>query len=357
MLIRKIFIIVPSAIDASPIKGAAALANALSKHMSVTFITLKHCDKDFDLLNDRVCWISLEKYNWFTKLKELRNLLTLSGDRSSVATISSCFSADFMNSLCVDYVAITCSSVRGNLPVVYSNNYGFMGRWLAYFHLKRLKKINQVVSMTVDMSNQVCKYINKESPIIGNFIDESSLAVYRQKQLNKGTYRLIFSGSLIYGKQPLILIDTIASLDKSGMNVRLDVFGDGVLLKTLKKRALELGVNDNVIFHGYVKNIYNYIARSDVLVLPSLSEGISRSALEALYLGIPCVLRNIDGSSELIKQGVNGYLFQNNFELENSIISAVELSRNNSNRKNLLPKKYRQRNAVKEYLNLLELDA
>ena len=90
------------------------------------------------------------------------------------------------------------------------------------------------------------------------------------------------------------------------------------------------------------------------LVLPSLSEGVSRSALEALYLGVPCVLRDVDGSSELIQEGINGYLFSENSELPNAMMRAVELSRNRNELVSLLPEKFRQKRAARQYLDLLE---
>jgi hypothetical protein len=354
MSIYKIFIVVPSSVYESPIKGAVALANALSKWVSVTFITLKQGDNSFDLLDDSVEWVSLAKYNWHEKLKILRGLIKKSRNKGAVATISSSFSADFVNSLCVNNASITCASVRGNLPVAYVNSYGFMGKWIAYFHLNRLKKIDQVVSMTVGMSKQVQKNIGKKSPIIGNFINEKSLASCRRKQLNNGMYRLIFTGSLAYGKQPMILIDAVATLIGKGKDIGLDIFGYGPLFEILKNRIIQLGIDDKVILHGYVKNLYLYVARADVLVLPSLSEGVSRSALEALYLGIPCVLRDIDGASELIQDGVNGYLFKDNSELVDVIIRAIELSRSFSECSILLPEEFRQQNAAKKYLELLE---
>jgi hypothetical protein len=354
MSIYKVFIIVPSSVYDSPVKGASALANALSQWVSVTFVTLKQGDDSFDLLDDSVEWVTLAKYNWRAKLKILRGLINQSAKKKVVATISSSFSADFINSLCVENVSISCASVRGNLPVAYVNTYGFMGKWIAYFHLNRLKKIDQVVSMTAEMSKQVQKHIGKESPIIGNFINEKGLSSYRRKQSNKGAYRLIFTGSLAYGKQPMILVDTLATLIEQGKDIRLDIFGDGPLFEILKNRVIQLDMNDKVVFHGHVKNLYSYVARADVLVLPSLSEGVSRSALEALYLGVPCVLRDVDGTSELIQDGVNGCLFKEDSGLVDAIIRAIELSRSYSECKVLLPEEFRQQNAAKKYLELLE---
>jgi glycosyltransferase involved in cell wall biosynthesis len=92
----------------------------------------------------------------------------------------------------------------------------------------------------------------------------------------------------------------------------------------------------------------------DVLVSTSLSEGVSRSTLEALYLGIPCILRNVDGAKDLIQNGINGYLFNDDLELADQIISAITLSRNFDKHKSLLPSMFRQSNSARQYLDLLE---
>jgi len=155
MPIKKVFIIVPSNVDASPIKGAAALANALSKWVTVCFVTLKKSTKSFSLLNSDVEWVSLGEYSsWLKKVEVLRSMLKEAVDEKSVATVSSSLSADFVNIFCAD-LAVTCSSVRGNLPVNYENTYGLIGKFIAYFHLKLLKRVGVVVSMTDSMANQV----------------------------------------------------------------------------------------------------------------------------------------------------------------------------------------------------------
>jgi len=353
MELTKVFIIVPSNVDTSPIKGAAALANALSVWVTVCFVTLKKGRKNCSLLNDDVEWIALGKYSsWLMKIKVLRLILKEAGGKKSIATISSSLSADFVNSFCTDF-AVTLSSVRGNLPVVYLNTYGFIGKLVAYLHLKTLKSMDHVVSMTNVMAKQVEKYIGTSSPVIGNFIDESGLNSYNHYCIS-GKYKIIFTGSIIYGKQPILLIDSISELIKNGIDLQLDILGKGVLLDSVITRVQELGISNRVNFHGYVKEPYSYIASSDVLVLPSLSEGVSRSALEALFLGVPCVLRDVDGSSELIQEGVNGTLFAKDDDLTDAILRALKLSRSRSSRSSLLPDNFRQHYAARQYLELLE---
>ena len=62
-------------------------------------------------------------------------------------------------------------------------------------------------------------------------------------------------------------------------------------------------------------------------------------------------MRNVDGNSELIKDGINGFLFSNDDELPNAMIKAMSFKNNN---KSLLPEFYSQAISSKKYLNLIE---
>lgn len=352
---RKFFIIVPAAVQDSPVKGAVALANELCRNRSVTFITLKKGSEEYHSLDERVERISLWTAGmWPGRLLALRSLLRKAGGRNSVVSISLCLSADFMNSYCHD-LAVTCSSVRGNLPKVYSETYGKLGKFIAYRHIKRLRRLDHVVSMTTSMAQLVEEVIGRPSPIIGNFLDEELLKQFRRQLPNEGPYKFVYTGSLDKSKQPELLIQAVRVLQILNVDVRLDIYGDGPLLQHLNKMAATLRYPQAVRFYGYVSVPFPGVAWADALVLPSLSEGISRSVLEALFLGVPCVLRNVDGNSELVKPRFNGALFDKDEELAEIMLSTAKWSRRKGLFHNVLvPDRYRQQTAVKKFINLLE---
>lgn len=355
MLARKIFIIVPSPNMESPVKGAIALANELINSFPVTFVTLKKGSLDSTLLKSKIEWVALGNVgSWLARLRLLRGMLASAGGRESVVSISSCMSADFINSFCSD-VSITFASVRGNLPKVYLGKYGWLGRWLAYRHLNRLKKIDHTISMTHAMSEMVEKQIGRMSPIIGNFVDEIPLDRFRRMKELEGQYRFVYSGLLIYGKQPKILILAMADLIDRGVQARLDLFGDGPLLGDLKELALKLKVSGSIKFHGFSPNPFEVVAQADVMIIPSLSEGVSRSALEALYLGVPCIMRDVDGNSELITNELNGSLFSDDEDLADIMLKTVMFSRSRQLfREILIPDKFRQGVSVQKYIALID---
>lgn len=78
--------------------------------------------------------------------------------------------------------------------------------------------------------------------------------------------------------------------------------------------------------------------------------------MEALYVGIPCVLRDADGNTELVTDGINGAVFADESDLPDAMLRAARLSRLNNKRECLLPPDFRQHRAAKKYLVLIGID-
>ena len=103
------------------------------------------------------------------------------------------------------------------------------------------------------------------------------------------------------------------------------------------------------------RNSYKILSEADLLVIPSFSEGTSRAVLEALYLGVPSLIKRVDGNDELIKEEYgNGKLFSNNNEIKKFMIQEVIKSRLREKRRNLLPPKYRSENVKEKYIKLFK---
>ena len=123
-----VFIIIPSLSSAGPVKGALALANGLSEHLSVILVTIKSSSGVSSLINPRIGVISLEHISggWRGKIKAYVQHLMAAGGRKNVFSISMCFSADLINRFCCAQ-AFTCASIRGNLFENYKYDYGAFG--------------------------------------------------------------------------------------------------------------------------------------------------------------------------------------------------------------------------------------
>jgi glycosyltransferase involved in cell wall biosynthesis len=167
--------------------------------------------------------------------------------------------------------------------------------------------------------------------------------------------RFVFVGSLSVRKQPELVISAVEKL--SDMDVQLDVLGDGPLREKLSGVVRSKGLQGRVRLHGQVADPYPVVSIADALVLPSRSEGVSRASLEALYLGVPCVLRHVDGNSELLGTYEAGALFARDDDLAAAMLKAATHARGRAARASLLPEEFRQDVAAIQYLNLLEQTA
>lgn len=350
---RELFIIVPSLEASGPVKGAIATVNLLADEYKITFVSLKPHKNNLLSLADacNINSISLVSHSWINKLVIYRKLLNQShmlfGKKP--ISLSFCFSADLFNSFYSAH-ATTISSLRNNFFKDYKFLYGYAGYLVAIFHALLLNSLSKVYVMTFSMSDAVNNFLLRKPVIIPNFIDEQYLIAHKKnKKTENPAVELIFVGSLTERKQPIELLDAFNELSKK-INVRLTYLGDGPLFEDLESKIKVLGLTDRVRMMGFISNPYELISRSDIMVLPSLSEGISRASLEALYLGLICVLRNVDGNSEVVSSRYqNGVLFDSNSEMADAIMKAITIHQSQTERNNLLPTHF-HRSEVKKLL-------
>jgi len=89
-----------------------------------------------------------------------------------------------------------------------------------------------------------------------------------------------------------------------------DIEGKGAYRVAMEEYARALGITANVRFLGFRHDTVDLVAASDVIVLPSLKEGLPLSLAEAHGCGKPVVATRIDGIPEIVEEGVSGFLFE-----------------------------------------------
>lgn len=116
---------------------------------------------------------------------------------------------------------------------------------------------------------------------------------------------LISVGELNENKNNQVIIRALGKLNDK--NVHYVLCGVGSKESELKDLAQEMGVAKNVHFLGYRADVKELMNSSDIFVMPSFREGLSRSIMEAMAGGLPCVVSRIRGNVDLVKDGENGY--------------------------------------------------
>jgi glycosyltransferase involved in cell wall biosynthesis len=84
--------------------------------------------------------------------------------------------------------------------------------------------------------------------------------------------------------------------------------GHGHLRTELEREVQDMGLGRSVHFLGYRQDVPALLGMSDLFVLPSLSEGLPLSLLEAMAAGCPVVATSVGGNTEVVRDGVTGYL-------------------------------------------------
>lgn len=154
----------------------------------------------------------------------------------------------------------------------------------------------------------------------------------RKRKLLKLDYEkiVIFTGRITQEKNLSILLYAWKDVVKKYKNVHLIILGEGgkersTIEDTFSLRKT-LNLEGNVHLCGRVDNVSDYLAASDIFVLPSISEGLSNSLLEAMSKGLGIVASNNDGNRQVIKHGENGILIDANKkeEISSALLKLLE---------------------------------
>lgn len=116
--------------------------------------------------------------------------------------------------------------------------------------------------------------------------------------------RLVTIGTLeVMYKAPDVLIESVASCVRSGLDLTLTFIGDGVHRPRLETMARDCGIGDRTRFLGQLpagQAVFAELDKADLFVLPSHCEGLPRAMIEAMARALPCIGTSVGGIPELL---------------------------------------------------------
>jgi glycosyltransferase involved in cell wall biosynthesis len=126
----------------------------------------------------------------------------------------------------------------------------------------------------------------------------------------EGPLRLLAVGRLTQVKGQAVMLEAVSQLKARGIDVHVDVVGDGPRREALERLVVDLDVADRVAFAGAVgqDDIRGFYDRADAFVLSSFAEGVPVVLMEAMAAGLPVVAPGVMGVPELVRDGENGRL-------------------------------------------------
>jgi glycosyltransferase involved in cell wall biosynthesis len=200
-------------------------------------------------------------------------------------------------------------------------------RWIAFHHgytttdrkMRAYNKLNRLSLPTADRVITVCEafarelteervqrekiFVQHNAIRIGRPVSAEAVGKLKaQLGIEPGVRIVLSVGRLSREKAHIDLLEAFKCLRElnSELDSRLVIVGDGIERERLETAARSLGVRDRVVFTGQQQNVQPYYAASDVLVLPSHSEGSPYVLLEAMAANVPIVATIAGGVPEMV---------------------------------------------------------
>lgn len=205
------------------------------------------------------------------------------------------------------------------VPVIIATEHN-VDIWKSNLNFALDRMLSHISDKIITVSRTVKEFYIKHGipagkiEVIYNGIDtdarSSMLDARKEFGLAEGESLLAIIGRIVEQKGHRYLFEALERLNGQH-KVKLLVVGDGPLLNNLKVTAQQNPqLREKVIFTGLRKDVRNLIEAVDILLMPSLREGLPMVALEAMAAGKPVIATNVGGTPELIKDGDNGILIE-----------------------------------------------
>ena len=148
----------------------------------------------------------------------------------------------------------------------------------------------------------------------------------------KKKYDIISIGRLSPEKELFNLLKIVSILKNSMPNIKVGIAGNGPERKKIEMEISRLHLESNVDMLGYIKDTADCFNSGRIFVLTSSSEGLPRTILQAMACGLPCVSSDVGDISDIITNGINGYLIEDYKDIENyvKVIHELLFSPNNT---------------------------
>ena len=253
--------------------------------------------------NARYSLISLIKY--FRKVK-LEKIVVFNYELTVMTLIARYFCYDKFK-----VISRNINTISKNQIVEKSFSYkAFLKKMVDIFYKKSDFIVNQSNGMMEDLIS-VYPDIRNKTQVIYNPVRleiEKHGKSIDFENIIKDNY-ILCVGRLEHQKAFHFAIEAFSKIVIDFPSIRLKIVGQGFFESDLKKMVKELSIENSVDFEGFQKNMISYYINAKLVLLTSLYEGFPNVLIESISLGTPVVAFDCpSGPSEIIEDGVNGYL-------------------------------------------------
>jgi len=192
------------------------------------------------------------------------------------------------------------------IPII-SRNASEVGRYLKSSIQKSLnsffyRNVEFVLSVSVASENDILNHF----PFLSGKTEVIPVGLEPISKIEEITLKpedsqhIVHIGGFSFEKNHSGLLRIFQFILKSKPNLHLHLVGDGPLKAEIEEEVEKIGLQQNVSFYGFVNNPLSYLKAANVLVLPSIIEGLPGVLLEAMLCKTPVVAYNVGGISEIV---------------------------------------------------------
>jgi glycosyltransferase involved in cell wall biosynthesis len=197
-----------------------------------------------------------------------------------------------------------------------------------------MNKSEAIISISKAIDKEVLPEVNPKikHQIYDGVIRTNEIAKKPKKRRDNSKFTFCMAGLLISTKGYEDAIYAMKGISQKYPNTQLLIAGEGMVgefyEESLHVLAKSLNLQNHVKFLGYVSNIRKLYSDADCLLMCSEAEGLGRVTVEAMAQGVPVIGKDCGGTSEIITEPYNGYLYLDGVEdLQNQMDKMIR-SRN-----------------------------
>jgi glycosyltransferase involved in cell wall biosynthesis len=238
--------------------------------------------------------------------RAIRRLKWIINLRREIKNIDYDFSFVITSDIIMDFSLAKFLYLKNDIAIEIGNPY-HLKPLRKFFYFKFIKRYKKLVVLNNALKTKLYKSLKTRTIglLPGYYVNSLETKNYTPIK-----YRMISTGRLIQSKRFDFLISLISELRFVIPEIKLHIFGDGPSKSLLEAQIMELDLKENVFLEGESSDIERELAKSEIFIFSSESEGFCYSILEATSLGLPVISSKFQyGYEQLVKDGYNGYTY------------------------------------------------
>ncbi|MBN8567104.1 MAG: glycosyltransferase family 4 protein [Flavobacteriales bacterium] len=183
-------------------------------------------------------------------------------------------------------------------------------KWLNRWLYSRTQAIVSVSHLAAKDLNQLFPETKVKTTVIPIGINQQPFTTVAWKNTPPTAFQIVHVGGFSFEKNHYGLLSIFEQWLKRCPDSHLHLIGDGPMRAEIEQAVATKKLTDKISFYGFSKDALHYMHQADVVVLPSIIEGLPGVVLEAMYAKTPVIAYNVGGISEVIQNGATGYLVE-----------------------------------------------